>query len=80
MSQLTIEVLGTGCKKCHELEANARAALAQLNLTAEVNHITDPLAIADCGVMRTPALRINGQVVSQGKVLSAAEIAALLPR
>ncbi|MFN3678484.1 thioredoxin family protein [Thermosynechococcus sp.] len=80
MSQPIIDVLGTGCKKCHELEANARAALAQLNLTAEVNHITDPLAIADCGVMRTPALRINGQVVSQGKVLSAAEIAALLPR
>ncbi|AXY68379.1 thioredoxin family protein [Thermosynechococcus sichuanensis E542] len=79
MSELTVEVLGTGCKKCHELEANARAALAQLNLIANVNHITDPLAIADCGVMRTPALRINGQVVSQGKVLSADEIAALLP-
>ncbi|MFN4279925.1 thioredoxin family protein [Thermosynechococcus sp.] len=79
MSQLTIDVLGTGCEKCHELEANARTALTRLNLTAEVNHITDPLAIADCGVMRTPALRINGQVVSQGKVLSADEIAALLP-
>ncbi|AHB88257.1 hypothetical protein NK55_04675 [Thermosynechococcus sp. NK55a] len=79
MAELIVDILGTGCKKCHQLEANARAALEQLNLTAQVNHITDPLAIADSGVMRTPALRINGQVVSQGSVLDTQEIIAFLP-
>ena len=78
MSQLTIEVLGTGCKKCQQLEANAKAAIASLNLDAEVLHITDPMAIAERGVMKTPALLVNGQLVSQGKVATPEQIQPLL--
>jgi len=78
MTQLTVEVLGTGCKKCQQLEANAKEAIAQLNLEAEVSHITDPMKIAERGVMKTPALVVNGQLVSQGKVPTPEQIQPLL--
>lgn len=78
MSSIQVEVLGTGCKKCQQLEANAREAIAALDLEAEVFHITDPIEIAKRGVMSTPALTLNGKVVSKGKVLSSEEIQPLL--
>jgi small redox-active disulfide protein 2 len=73
-----IEILGMGCKKCQQLEANAREAVAERNLTAEVVHITDMMQIVERGVMSTPALVVNNEVVSQGKVITADEIAAHL--
>jgi small redox-active disulfide protein 2 len=78
MNPIEIEILGTGCKKCQQLEANAKAALAHLNLTAEVRHITDPVEIAMRGVMATPAMTINGKVVSKGQVISPEQIQLLL--
>ncbi|MBF2018359.1 MAG: thioredoxin family protein [Rivularia sp. T60_A2020_040] len=78
MNTIKIEVLGTGCKKCQQLEANAKEAIASLNLQAEILHITDPITIAQRGVMSTPALAINGKVVSKGKVIPSAEIESLL--
>lgn len=78
MTTLKVEILGTGCRKCQQLEANAKAAIAAQQLEAEVNHITDTMAIVQRGVMKTPALVVNGQVLSQGKVLEPAAIAALL--
>jgi len=78
MNTIKIEVLGTGCKKCQQLEANAKEAIASLNLQAEILHITDPIAIAQRGVMSTPALAINGKVVSKGRVIESSEIESLL--
>ena len=78
MNTIKIEILGTGCKKCQHLEANAKEAVANLNLTAEVLHITDPVEIAMRGVMYTPALIINGKVVSKGQVISPEQIQPLL--
>lgn len=78
MKTIKIEVLGTGCKKCQQLEANAKDAIAALNLEAEILHITDPIEIAKRGVMSTPALTIDGKVVSKGKVTASAEIQTLL--
>jgi small redox-active disulfide protein 2 len=80
MNTIKIEILGTGCKKCQQLEANAKEAVANLNLTAEVSHITDPIDIAKRGVMSTPALTVNGQVVSKGQVISSEQIQSLLQR
>lgn len=74
MSAIKIEVLGTGCQKCQQLEANAKEAIATLNLEAEVLHITDPMKIAERGVMKTPALMVNDTLVSQGKVATAEQI------
>lgn len=77
METIKIEILGTGCKKCQQLEANAKEAVANLNLAAEVLHITDPVEIAMRGVMSTPAIAINGKVVGKG-VISSAQIQPLL--
>ena len=74
MSAIKAEVLGTGCKKCQQLEANMKEALTNLDLEGEVLHVTDTMKIAERGVMKTPALVINDQVVTQGKVLSAEEL------
>lgn len=78
MNLIKIEVLGTGCKKCQQLEANAKEVIAALNLEAEVLHMTDPIEIAKRGVLSTPALAINGKIVSKGKLITSAEIESLL--
>ena len=80
MDMVKIEILGTGCKKCQQLESNAKQAVANLKLTAEVLHITDPVEIAMRGVMSTPAMAINGKIVSKGQVISTEQIQPLLER
>lgn len=69
-----IQILGGGCKKCNELEANVKQVLNELKLDLSVEHITDFAEIAALGVISTPALMINGTVVSYGKVLSAGDV------
>jgi small redox-active disulfide protein 2 len=78
MDTIKIEILGTGCKNCQQLEANAKEAVANLDLAAEVLHITDPVEIAMRGVISTPAMAINGKVVSKGHVISPEQIEPLL--
>lgn len=78
MSTIKVEVLGTGCKKCQQLEANAKEAIASLKLDAEVLHITEPMKIAEKGVMKTPALAVNDKLVSQGKVATPEQIQSYL--
>ncbi|MNF83067.1 hypothetical protein D3C84_653810 [compost metagenome] len=75
---MLIKILGTGCKKCVTLTENTQAALANLGREAEVVKVTDIAEIAAMGVMSTPALAIDDQVVSMGKVLSPGEVEALL--
>ena len=77
---MIIKILGTGCKKCVTLTENTRAALANLDREAEIIKVTDVVEIAAMGVMSTPALAIDDQVVSMGKVLSPAEVEALLKK
>ena len=73
-----LKILGSGCAKCNALEANARAALQALSMDASIEHVTDFAQIASYGVMATPALVVDGKVVSSGKLLKAEEIAAIL--
>lgn len=80
MDLIKIEILGSGCKKCKRLEANAKEAVTNLNLAAEVSHITDPMEIAMRGVISTPAIAINGKIVSKGQVISTEQIQPLLQR
>jgi small redox-active disulfide protein 2 len=78
MTTFKVEVLGSGCKKCQQLEANAKTAIAALGIKAEVSHVTDVVEIANRGVMATPALVVNDKVVSKGQVLSPEQIQPLL--
>lgn len=75
-----VKVLGSGCAKCNELEANTKAALAELGMDTTVDHVTDFAQIAAYGVMTTPALVVDGKVVSYGKVLKKDEVVKLLQK
>ncbi len=71
---MTIQILGTGCAKCKALEASAIEAVKALATDDEVVKITDLDEIMDMGVMVTPALAIDGDVKSAGKVLTPAQV------
>ena len=73
----TVKILGSGCAKCNELEKNVKAALEQLGMDTSVEHVTDFTKIAAYGVMSTPALVVEGKVVSYGKVLKIEEAVQL---
>lgn len=73
-----IQIFGTGCPKCRQLETNARAAVEQLGIEAEVVKVRDVNMIAAAGVMLTPALAIDGEIKTTRKVASVEEIAAWL--
>lgn len=73
-----VKVLGSGCAKCNELEATVKEALAELGMDVVVDHVTDFKDIAAYGVMSTPALVVDGKVVSMGKMLKKDEAMALI--
>jgi small redox-active disulfide protein 2 len=73
-----VQILGSGCARCKALEANARAALADLGIDAEVEKISDVATIASMGVMMTPGFAIDGVVKSVGRVLAKGQVASLL--
>ena len=75
---MKVQILGTGCMKCEKLEANAKEAIKEKGGIYEIEKVTDIKKIMDFGVMLTPALAIDGQVKSVGKILSVEEIKKLL--
>lgn len=75
-----VKVLGSGCAKCNELEENVKTALEQLGMDTAIEHVTDFNVIAAYGVMTTPALVVDGKVVSYGKVLKVEEAVKLLQK
>jgi small redox-active disulfide protein 2 len=74
---MDIKILGSGCAKCAGLEAAARDAVAALGLDADFDKVTDPAEIASWGVMATPALVIDDDVVLSGRVPSTDDVKAL---
>lgn len=75
---MKLTIYGSGCAKCKKLTANAEAAAQALGLGYEVEKIADMNGIIDAGVMHTPALAVNGEVVVEGKVPGPDEIKRLL--
>ena len=75
-----IEVLGTGCAKCNRLEKNVQKAVKEAGIQAEVKKIEDLNEIMNRGVMMTPALFIDGEAVTVGKVPSVDEIINMLKK
>ncbi len=71
---MKIQVLGIGCPKCKQAEANAREAIKNLGLDAEIEKITDVNEILDFGIMATPGLAIDGDVKFSGKIPTVSEI------
>ncbi len=75
---MIIKVLGTGCKNCLLLEKNVREAVEKMKSSAEVIKISSIDEIVDFGVMMVPALVINEEVVSVGKLLTIEKITELI--
>ena len=75
---MIIKILGSGCKKCKKLEENVRQAISQLTGDHSIEKVTDLNQIMNYGVMITPALVIDEEVVSVGKVLSPEDIKKLI--
>lgn len=75
---MDIKILGTGCVNCKNLETNTLRALAELDLTVDIDKVTEPGDIISWGVMSTPALVIDDEVVLSGRVPNADQIRQLL--
>lgn len=75
-----VKVLGSGCAKCNALEAATTEALKALGMDTAIEHVTDFTRIASYGVMTTPALVVDGKVVSFGKVLKKDEVVKILQK
>jgi small redox-active disulfide protein 2 len=69
-----IQILGTGCPKCNMLMANTKIAVKELGIEANIEKISDIKEIMGFGIMSTPAIAIDGKVISAGKVLKPEDI------
>lgn len=75
---MQLRVYGPGCANCRRLEQNVHEALRGLGQSADVRKVTAVTAIADAGVMRTPALGIDDRLLFQGRVPAVEELITLL--
>ena len=73
-TQVEIEIFGTGCPACLELEKRTKNAVAKLKVKATVSHVFDIAEITNRGVYSVPAIAIGGKIVIAGKVASQEEI------
>lgn len=71
---MDIKILGPGCPKCHETERLVREVVAELSVDAKIEKVTDLMKIAGYGVFGTPAVVVDGEVKSVGKIPKKEEI------
>jgi small redox-active disulfide protein 2 len=75
---MKIQILGTGCTKCQQLTHHAEQAVERMGIECPVEKVTEMDEILSFGIMMTPALALDGEVVSAGKVLSVEKIKEIL--
>lgn len=75
---MEIKVLGPGCTNCKKLLSVVKEAVQELSVDAEVLYVTDMTEIMQAGIMRTPALIVNGRVKLMGRVPSIKEIKQII--
>lgn len=71
---MKIEILGTGCAKCQQLEELVRSLVAESGVEADISKVQDISKILSYGVLTTPGLVVNGDVKVAGKIPSAEQI------
>jgi small redox-active disulfide protein 2 len=71
---MDIKVLGPGCARCKATEQNVKEALVEAGVAANVEKVTDMLKIASYGVFGTPAVVVDGEVKSVGKIPNKEEV------
>ena len=75
---MIIKVLGPGCGNCKTLEKQARQAVIELGIQAEIVKVEDIIKILEYKILRTPALVIDEKVVIDGRVPSALEVKEII--
>ncbi|MBX2831125.1 MAG: TM0996/MTH895 family glutaredoxin-like protein [Rhodospirillales bacterium] len=75
---MKITIYGSGCAKCQSLAKNAEAAAQALDLDYDIEKVTDVNSIIDAGIMRTPALMIDDEILIEGKVATPDEIRQMI--
>ena len=75
---MNIKILGSGCANCVNLEKAAKQAASELGIDAAFEKVTDYADIASYGIMRTPGLVVDDQVILAGRVPTAAQVKDLL--
>jgi small redox-active disulfide protein 2 len=75
---MKVKILGPGCKNCRSLEQRTRQALSDLALDADITDVSDYSEIARYGVMKTPGLVIDDEVVVSGRIPSPSELRDLI--
>ncbi len=75
---MKIQIAGPGCPNCKNTERNVINACAELDLAADISHVTNIADIVELGVMRTPGVVIDGKVVVSGHVPTVAELKQIL--
>jgi small redox-active disulfide protein 2 len=71
---LSITVFGPGCARCKETEKIVRQVIQQSGAPADLQNVSDPVAMAKAGVLLTPAVAVNGVVKTAGRIPSESEI------
>lgn len=71
---MEIKVLGPGCPKCQQTEKVVKEAVAESGVDAKVDKVTNILEIGEYGVFGTPAVVVDGEVKSVGKIPTKAEV------
>ena len=75
---MEIKVLGPGCAKCKQTEKVVKEAVAEAGVAADIEKVTDVMKIAGYGVFGTPAVIVDGEVKSVGKVPNKQDVMAWL--
>ncbi len=75
---MKIQIAGPGCPNCQTTERNVVNACAELDLAADISHVTNIAEILELGVMRTPAVVLDGKVVVSGRIPSVPELKNIL--
>jgi small redox-active disulfide protein 2 len=71
---MEVKILGPGCPRCQQTEKAVKQAVAETGIEASVEHVSDFMEIASYGVFGTPAVVVDGEVKSVGKIPSAEKV------
>ncbi len=77
---MEIKVLGPGCPKCQQTEKVVKEAVAESGVAANIEKVTDVMKIAGYGVFGTPAVVVDGEVKSVGKIPTKADVVSWLKK
>lgn len=77
---MKVQILGSGCKKCQDLYANAEKAINKMGLDAELVKIQNVTEIVAMGVLMTPGIAVDGKVLANGRVFNEDEIVKMLEK